>query len=194
MATSSRWFRDAFASQKNWLSINTNPEISSPLTLQLHYFLAPCLAIKNYKKRNKNRTSTHVNILKENRIWKNMYAAICSICCTNDCGDFVAFFDDEGWIVEGAFCLLWRYPAMAERREKPRGWNIGQTEPPPPHQVRLQLRGERGLRNLQQSSFSSGKKYTFIWRHISRIYDQILKYIYFQTFTDKQHQSWMIFQ
>ena len=31
------------------------------------------------------------------------------------------FLMDEGWIVEGAFCLLWRYPAMAERREKPRG-------------------------------------------------------------------------
>ena len=98
MATSSRWFRDAVASKKNWLSINTNPEISSPLTLQLHYFLAPCLAIKNYKKRNKNRTSTHVNIfyfeirnLESGKICMLPYA----LWCTNDCGDFVAFFD--GW-------------------------------------------------------------------------------------------------
>ena len=55
--------RDAFASQRNWLSINTTPEVSSPLTLQLHYFLFPGLAIKNYKKRNKNRTESQGNIL-----------------------------------------------------------------------------------------------------------------------------------
>ena len=39
--------------KEDWSSINTKPEVFSPFTLQLHYFLFPVLAIKNYKKRNK---------------------------------------------------------------------------------------------------------------------------------------------
>ena len=136
--------------------------------------------------------SKYFGIFKENRIWKNTYAALQWLW------RLWRLLVDKGWIAEGAFGPLWRYPAMAERREKQRGWNIGQTEPPPPQQVRLQLRGEWGLRNYQQSGFISfffmNYTWLFIWRHISRIYDHILKYTYFQTFTDKQHQSWMIFQ
>ena len=95
MTTSCRWFRNAVASKKNWLSINTNPEVSSPPTLQLHYFLYPGLAIKNYKKRNKNRKEPQVNILVSYwvllyflEIWNKDLEKYVSCC---DCGDCCVF-------------------------------------------------------------------------------------------------------